>query len=359
MPTYRGVLIGAGGFAGAWARRFLPQVRERVEIVGIADINTVALHESADVLGVPQDGRFTSYASMLETVEADLCFIVIQPGLRTEPIRMAAERGMSILVEKPLAASWEQALEIGQVIREHDIKFAVMQNYRQTNRIRALKAVLDRPEMGAINTVQCRMAVNYTIETAGGAFRHGKPDAFIFEGAEHHIDQARNLTGADGAWVLGAQWGQPWSTFEGSVCLALIMGMTNGSVVQFEMNHIDRGHQNGWHEEYYRVNAEGGTVTLDADHLVRITRDTADGEEVEEVIPAADPLDGHHAVIAAFLDWVDGGPPPETVLDDVLQTMALTFSAADATHSGQREDVQSRIDALPAALRPRVMAGER
>ncbi|MDQ3540254.1 MAG: Gfo/Idh/MocA family oxidoreductase, partial [Chloroflexota bacterium] len=342
------------GFAGAWARNFLPAFRDRIEIVAIADINPEALTRSADVLAIPESGRYSSYDEMIDRVDADVCFIVIPPALRPEAVRKAASRGMAVLCEKPVAATWNQVLEIAEIVRETGIHFAVVQNYRLTNRILALKSVIDRPEMGAINTVQARMAVNYTIDTAGGAFRHLVPDAMIYEGAEHHIDQFRNLVGANGAWVLGAQWGQPWSTFGGNTCVALIVGMANGAIVQFEMNHVDRGHQNGWHNEYYRVACEGGTVTLDADHVIRLTRISDTGEEiVEEIRPESNPRDGHFAVIGRFLDWLDGGAPPETVIDEVLQTMALTFAAAESTHSGQRIEVQSVIDALPGHLKPR------
>lgn len=214
MMTHRGVLIGAGGFAGAWARNFLPAFRDRVEIVAIADINLEALNRSADALGIPESGRFTSYENMIDIVDADICFIIIPPGLRTAAVRKAASRGMAVFCEKPVAATWNQTREIAEIVYETGIKFAVVQNYRMTNRIRALKSVIERPEMGAINTVQARMAVNYTVDTAGGAFRHQIPDAMIYEGAEHHIDQFRNLVRADGNWVQGVQWGQPWSTLD-------------------------------------------------------------------------------------------------------------------------------------------------
>lgn len=354
MRMHTGVLIGAGGFASVWARTFLPALRDRVEIVAIADIDPEPLARSADALAIPASGRFTAYDEMIDRVNADVCFIVIPPALRPDAVRKAASRRLAVLCEKPIAATWNQTREIAEIVHDTGIRFAVVQNYRLTNRIRALKSVIDRPAMGAINTVQARMAVNYTIETAGGAFRHLIPDAMIYEGAEHHIDQFRNLTGADGAWVIGAQWGQPWSTFGGNTCVALVIGMVNGAIVQFEMNHIDRGHQNGWHEEYYRVACEGGTVTLDADHVVRLTRlGDSGGEMVEEIVPETNPRDGHVAVIGRFLDWLDGGSPPETTIDDALRTMALTFAAAESTHSGQRVEIQPMIDALPEQHRPR------
>lgn len=359
MTRHRGVVIGAGGFAGTWGRKFLLAFQDRLEVAAIADINPEALNLSADALGVPYNRRYATYERMFDEVEAEVCFIIIPPAARTDAVRMAAGRGMAVFCEKPMAASWEQALEISDIVRQTGIPFAVVQNYRLTNRIRALKQVLERPEMGAINVVQCRMAVNYTIDTAGGAFRHQIPDAMIYEGAEHHIDQMRNLVDADGAWVQGAQWGQPWSTFSGNTCVSLIIGMTNGAVAQFEMNHIDRGHQNGWHQEYYRVACEGGTVTLDADHVVRLTRNLGkDQEVVEEIVPDTNPHDGHYAVIRQFLDWLDGGSPPVTTLDDNLKTMALTFAAVEATHTGNRVAVATFSDMIPDRIPATAAGGE-
>lgn len=358
MSTYRGVLVGAGGFGGVWAHQFLPAFRDRVKIVGIADIDPWALRRAATALDVPESSCHTSAEQLFAEVEADCCFLVIPPAARTEAVRLAAQRGLAVLCEKPAAASWEQSLEIAELVGDSGIKFAVVQNYRKTNRIRALKQVLERPELGAVNLLQCRFAVDYTIETAGGAFRHQFPDALIYEGAEHHIDQFRNLLDADGNWIQGAQWNQPWSTFSNNTCVALIAGMTNGAVVQYEMNHIDRGHQNGWHDEYYRVACEGGTVTLDADHIVRLTRHVAGNEVVEEIVPDDDPGDGHFAVIAEFLDWLDGGPAPATILDDNLRTMALTFAAVKATRTGQRIDVAAAFALPPELASPALAAND-
>jgi predicted dehydrogenase len=337
----RGALIGAGGFASVWARSFLPAFSDRIEVVAIADIDRAALDRSADALGIASMGRFSSYLVMLDSVDLDVVFIVLPPAARLDAVRAAASRGVAILCEKPMAGTWQDTLAIGRIVRDTGIRFAVMQNYREQARIRTLKATIQRPDLGAINQVACRFAVNYTIDTAGGAFRQQIPDAFIYEGAEHHLDQLRNLTGVDADWVQGHQWGQPWSTFEGNTCLSLIIRMANGVMVQYEMNHVERGRQNGWHREYYRISAEGGSVILDADGIVRIVRDTPIGEMVEEVVPVAGEAEEHIALIARFLDWCEGGEPPFSVFEDNVRTMALTFAAIEATHTGNRIDVGS------------------
>ncbi len=349
---YRGVLVGAGGFGAAWSRSFLPGVRDRIRVVAIADIDATARERAGESLGVPTEHLYASYDRMFDEVEADVCFIVIPPTARTAIVRAAANRGLAILCEKPVAASWDETLEIGSIVRTAGIKFAVMQNYREQSRIRTLKQVLKRPEHRSINLIECRFAVNYTIETAGGAFRHHIPDAFIYEGAEHHLDQFRNLTGAGADWVQGHQWGTTWSTFGGDTTLALIIRMTNGVMIQYQMNHIDRGDQNGWHNEHYRISTEGGSVTLDAGDTVRIVRATAGGASMEEVMSPGDDRDGHHALIGQFLDWLDGGPAPFSTFDDNVQTMALTFAAVEATHTGERVDVGQKLAAGVAQLPP-------
>lgn len=339
----RAVMIGAGGFAGVWARTFLPAFRDRLEIVGLADINPAALARSADTLGLPAGARFATYAEMLSSVDADVCFLVIPPAARTGAVRLAAERGLAVLCEKPVAASWEQTREIAAIVESSGIRFAVMQNYRLSNRMVALKRVLARPELGAVNLLACRFAVDFTLATAGGAFRHQIPDALIFEGAEHHLDQFRNLLDADGTWVMGTQWNRPWSTFPANCCVSLLASMTNGTICQYEMNHIARGHQNGWGKEYYRLECEGGSVTLDADDVIRMVLRAGGEESFEAVAIDGAPGDGHLAAIAQFLDWLDGGPPPVTVMADNIRTMALTFAAVEATHTGTRVGVPTGI----------------
>jgi predicted dehydrogenase len=324
-------------------------------VVALVDIDRRALDQAGESLGVEPACRFVGIREALDAVDADLAILVIQPHLRREAIELATDWNMAILTEKPLAHRWDDALEIYRRCRATGAKLAVMQNYPHTNRIRTLKSVLDSGEMGRINYISARFAADYPIDSAGGAFRHQIPFAMLFEGVVHHFDQLRNLSGADGSRISGVQWNPPWSTFSEPPTALFLLEMTNGVACQLEINHVARGRQNGWDHELYRVECEHGEVALAADGVVRVFRHLGAGDlETTQVDPVAMTPSGHDAVIAGMLDWLDGGPPPESEIGDNIYTAAITFAAVEAVKTHQTIDIEAMMDAAGlAASSPR------
>ena len=99
---HRCLMIGAGGFAGAWIRRFLPSFTDRMEVVGLVDVSEAALTASGDFLGLAPHQRFQDMTRAFETVEADFCVIVIPPAFHKEAVLHALARKLPILSEKPI-----------------------------------------------------------------------------------------------------------------------------------------------------------------------------------------------------------------------------------------------------------------
>ena len=62
--------------------------------------------------------------------------------------------------------------------------------------------------------------------------------------------------------------------------------------------------------------------------------------QIREVAPVPVTWEGHQAMPAQFLDWLDGGPTPPTTLADNLQSTAMLFGALRASESGATVDVQ-------------------
>ena len=126
MPTkHRCLMIGAGGMAAGWIRGFCPRYFDRMEIVGLVDVNPEPLHAQGDFLNLPAERRFASQAEAFANVEADFCIICIPPAFHEESVMLAVERHMPILSEKPIADTWEASVRIYRAVRRADRKSVV------------------------------------------------------------------------------------------------------------------------------------------------------------------------------------------------------------------------------------------
>jgi predicted dehydrogenase len=344
MPRLRCLMIGAGGMAGAYVRGFFPQFAERAEIVGLAEIRRETLDSAADFLGLPASARFTDLTEAFAQVEADFCTIVIPPAVHSDAVMAAVERRLPILSEKPIADTWEACLEIYRAVTRAGVQMQVVQNYRFTPRIMTLKAAVTEGRIGRPLYVVARFAADYRERGAWGAFRHEIPHSLLVEGSVHHFDQIRNLSGADCRTIAGWEWNPGHPSFDGECCALYGMRMANEMHAQYEGNCLEAGWQNSWHQEFYRIEGEDGTLVLDRDGTVRIQAHTSGrGLATEELPPVRTPHEGHSAIVDQFLTWMEGGPAPETVIQDNIQSAAMLFAAVDASATGQSVDVQAKV----------------
>src|SRR4051794_37848237 len=218
----RCLMIGAGGMASSWIRGTLPLFRDRVEIVGLVDVSEPALADSGDFLGLDDRQRFTSLGSAFETVEADFCAIVIPAAFHATAALHAAERGMPILCEKPLADTWSACGEIYRAVTRANVKMEVVQNYRYRTPILTMRSVLQSGELGRLNYLVSRFADDCR-EYDTWERRHHLPHAMLMDGAAHHLDMLRHLTGADCAQIAAQEWNPPWSSSDGEFCALCLL----------------------------------------------------------------------------------------------------------------------------------------
>ena len=355
---YRCLMIGAGGMGSRWIRDVWSPFRERAEIVTLVDTNPGALREWGDWLGLPASARFSDAAEAFARVEADFCCIVTPPDHHQAAVELACARGMAILSEKPIADTWEGCVAIARAVQAAGVKMMVTQNYRYERRILTLKQAV--AALGAVNYAMARYAADYRQRGAWAMFRHQMAHSLLIEGGIHHLDQLRNLCGADCQSVAGWDWNPglvrgdraAWrrsDSFDAEACALLVMRMTNGSFAGYEGNNLAAGKTNSWHSEYYRVECEGGAAVLDRDDVVRIEERSAAGTlQTREMAPVTAIWEGHQAVAAQFLDWLDGGPTPETALAGNLPSAALLFAAVRAAETGTAVDVQAMVGEVEA-----------
>lgn len=343
----RCLMIGAGGMAGGWIRHFFTQFRERTEIVGLVDVAEEPLQSSGDFLGLPRERRFRDMAAAFDQVEADYCTIVIPPAFHEEAVMHAVRRRLPILSEKPIADTWEACVRIYRAVTEARLPMQVVQNYRYTGRIRTIKKSIADGQIGELRYAVGRFAADYRERNAWGKFRHEIPHSLLVEGSVHHFDQLRNLTGADCQTVAGWEWRPNQTSFDGECVGLYVMAMTNGTRAQYEGNCLAAGWQNSWYQEAYRLEGSEGALVVDRDNVVRLQRHTAgQGLRIDELPQVRETHEAHNAIVDQFLTWMEGGPAPETRLEDNIKSAALLFGAIDASERGAAVDVTAKLAEL-------------
>ncbi len=351
MAKKRCLMIGAGGMAATWIRKFFPPHAERVEIIGLVDVDEAALAQSGDFLGLPANRRFTMMDAAFTAVDADFCAIVIPPAFHQAAVMHALERRLPILSEKPIADTWQACCEIYAAVQRADVKMQIVQNYRYYTPMLTMRDIVRRGDLGRVNYIVGRFAKDYRVYGSWGAkFRHEIPHSLLIEGAVHHFDMMRNLSGGDCHRLTGWEWNPAWSSAKGEFCNLYVLQMTNDVRASYEGSGTAAGQQNIWHDEYYRVECEGGAVVVDRDHIVRVHHiGGGRGLQTEETAPVDAPYQEHVAIIDQFVTWLDGGPAPEAVIEDNIKSVAMVFAAIEASRTNQTVDVAAMVDAARIA----------
>ena len=146
----------------------------------------------------------------------------------------------------------------------------------------------------------------------------------------------RFLTGGDCEQIVGMGWNPDWSSFQYESSGLYLLKMDNGTHAVYEANSSAAGITNCWHHEYYRAEFEEGSVEIAEGSTVRITRTEGEAEEYEA--PEIS-WEGHTHLFDEFLNWLDGGPPAHTRIEENLKSFAIVMAAMDTTRDNQPKNI--------------------
>jgi predicted dehydrogenase len=182
----RGVAIGAGYFAPfhyeAWTR--IPDV----EIVALSDLTEDKAAPIMAKYGVPR--YYANWKEMIDREQPDFVDIITPPATHEEMCRYAAERGVHIICQKPLAPSYEISKRMVEFARAAGVRFMVHENFRWQPWYRAIKRIQSEGIIGDFT----HLAFSMRMGDGWG------DDAYlarllVYETGVHFIDTFRFLLG--------------------------------------------------------------------------------------------------------------------------------------------------------------------
>lgn len=162
------------------------------ELIAVAGNDALAV-ERAAALGVP---LFADYRELLEECEIDGAIITLPNQLHLEAVRECARRGIDVLVEKPIASTVEEGLEMMRIARGAGIQLLVGHHRRFSNKVQRLKEVIDSGKIGELVGVNMMFAIAKDRAYFGEKWRVEKASGGpLLINAAHDIDTIRYVTG--------------------------------------------------------------------------------------------------------------------------------------------------------------------
>lgn len=177
-------MIGLGAMGANHARVYAEL--QGVELIAVADVSAARVEEVAGTSGARGYGDL---ATLLEEEHPDLVSLAVPTRAHLEAAAAIIERGVPLLVEKPLAATIEEAERVRSLADSAGVALTVGHIERFNPAVRELKRRLDGGELGRVFQVHARRV---------GPFPERVRDVgVVLDLAPHDIDVMRYLLGSE------------------------------------------------------------------------------------------------------------------------------------------------------------------
>lgn len=136
---------------------------------------------------------YSDFAAMLDSEKLDVLYVCLPPGAHNGEVEAAANRGIHLALEKPIALTMEGAGSMAAAIKKAGVKCQIGFNMRHYAPVRELKRMLDDGSAGRPLMMHGRFFLNGTFP---GWWRDpAMGGGQLIEQAIHLYDMARHLLG--------------------------------------------------------------------------------------------------------------------------------------------------------------------
>lgn len=148
------LIIGAGdrGVTYSGYSKIFP---DEMEIVGVADNNSLRLNSFKNKFSVDADKVFNSWEEALSKEKlADAVIISTPDNLHYQPAVMAIEKGYDVLLEKPISNKIQECISLAQLNSKYKKIIAVCHVLRYSSFWIKLKKLIDDGAIGDVITIE-------------------------------------------------------------------------------------------------------------------------------------------------------------------------------------------------------------
>lgn len=330
----RFALAGCGRIAQSHVAA-LGQHAADVELVGVFDTNPQAAEQLAAATGAR---AYPDYADMLRNSGADTVVLATPSGLHARQATEAADAGLHIVTEKPMATRWEDGKRMVAACDRAGVRLFVVKQNRGSPPVRLLKRAIRKQRFGHIyavhlNVFWSRPQSYYdssqwrgTWELDGGAFMNQ---------ASHYVDLLDWLVGpVESLHAYTATLGRAIEAEDTGV---MALRLRNGGLGTMNVTMLT------WPQNFeasITILGERGTVRLGGTsaNLIQHWQFADEDDDDRMVVDASrqDGRTGHAQYYENVVNVLRGEAEPDTDGREGLKSLELLAAIYRSAHEGRR-----------------------
>jgi predicted dehydrogenase len=345
MKPLRLAIAGAGLIGRAHLERIQPL--DDARLVALADPSPAAA-DVAQRAGVP---LFADLAPLLDEVRPDGVILATPNALHAEQALACIERGVPVLVEKPIADALADAQRLADAAERAGVPVLVGHHRRHSAILEAARTVVASGRLGRL------------VAVTGSATFH-KPDRYFDEGPwrrrcgggpilinmVHEVDTLRALLCDSAGEIVEVQATASSATrgFEVEDTVSINLRFARGALGSFLLSDCaasprsweqtsgeNKRYDHHADEDCYVIAGDRGSLAVPTMRLREYTGERSwwaplHGERLP--LPERDPL---AAQLAHFCAVVRGDTTPRVTARDATRTLAVTLAIAEAARSAR------------------------
>lgn len=164
---------GRGAFIGQ-VHRMAANLDGKIDLVaGCFSSNPEKSKLSGEDFFIDPDRAYSSYQEMAEKEAAredkiDFVSIVVQNFLHFDVAKTFLEAGFNVICDKPMTLSYEEAIELREIVNKSDLVFALTHNYTGYPMVKEAKHMVEKGDLGRILKIIAEYPQGYAVGDVEG-----------------------------------------------------------------------------------------------------------------------------------------------------------------------------------------------
>ncbi|MBS4223781.1 Gfo/Idh/MocA family protein [Lederbergia citrea] len=332
MKKLRAIQVGTGGFGTSWLE--ILDNYEDIELAAVVDVNPENLENAKGFIKNNKVEYFTDHLEAFSMVGADIAVIITPPQTHKRLALDALEHELNVFMEKPIAHTFEDAMELLEKSKQYQKFVMISQNYRWRPEIEAVRKAVEEGLIGKIEYVEW----DFRRATKFGGWRDQYSEILIEDMSIHHFDLMRHILGVESTSIFAKSMKPSWSWFNGNSTASVIMKFED-VLVNYFGSWVTRGKETPWNGEFKLIGEKGVIELIDDKPSATLEDGSSFGLGLVEL-----EYEDREYSIFEMVNAIKEGRKPVTDLVDNINSFAIVGAALESIKQSKEIDMHNFLN---------------